>query len=153
MKKLNIPKISMRNLQRYKIRTSIMVIFTMIIVGMTFTSTILLKSMEKSIDNTIDRIGADIIVVPSEYEDDMKEALFLGEACSFYFDKAYVEDIKKIDTVVRQVFCPVQKNILRNLLTAGTDGDKVITGFEDTFLDLLLDRGRIKAVFTDVDAV
>lgn len=47
MKKLNIPKISMRNLQRYKIRTSIMVIFTMIIVGMTFTSTILLKSMEK----------------------------------------------------------------------------------------------------------
>ena len=71
MKKLNIPKISMHNLQRYKIRTSIMVIFTMIIVGMTFTSTILLKSMEKSIDNTIDRIGADIIVVPSEYEDDM----------------------------------------------------------------------------------
>lgn len=99
MKKLNIPKISMRNLQRYKIRTSIMVIFTMIIVGMTFTSTILLKSMEKSIDNTIDRIGADIIVVPSEYEDDMKEALFLGEACSFYFDKAYVEDIKKIEGI------------------------------------------------------
>lgn len=97
--KLNIPQISMRNLQRYGVRTWVMVIFTMLIVGMTFTSTILLNSMESSIDNTINRIGADIIVVPSQYEDDMKEALFLGEPCSFYFDKGYEKNIKEIEGI------------------------------------------------------
>lgn len=99
MKKLNIPTISIKNLQRYGVRTFIMVIFTMLLVGMTFTSTILLKSMEKSIDNTINRIGSDIIVVPQEYEDDMKDSLFLGEPCSFYFDKSYIDEIKKLDDI------------------------------------------------------
>lgn len=99
MNKLSIPTISIRNLQRYGVRTWVMVIFTMLLVGMTFTSTILLKSMEQSIDNTINRIGSDIIVVPQEYEDDMKDALFLGEPCSFYFDKSYMHEIQKIDGI------------------------------------------------------
>lgn len=99
MKKLTTSKIAMRNLQRYKVRTSVMVIFTMLIVGMTFTSSILLKSMKSSIDNTINRVGADIIVVPSQYEDDLKDSLFLGEPCSFYFDKSYMDNIDKIDGI------------------------------------------------------
>jgi putative ABC transport system permease protein len=99
MKKMKISQISLKNLQRYNIRTSVMVIFTMLIVGMTFTSTILLNSMEDSIDNTINQIGSDIIVVPSEYEDDLKDSLFLGEPCSFYFDKKYQEKISEIEGI------------------------------------------------------
>ena len=99
MKKLNIPTISMKNLQRYGVRTSVMVLFKMLLVGMTFTSTILLNSMDKSIDNTVNRIGSDIIVVPQEYEDDMKDSLFLGEPCSFYFDRKYMDEIKELDGI------------------------------------------------------
>lgn len=99
MKKLNVVSIGLTNLHRQGIRTFVMIIFSFVLSASLLTSGILKESMHESVDKTINRMGADIVVVPKEYASSYSDSLFEGQLCSFYFDKSLCDKVKQIDGI------------------------------------------------------
>lgn len=91
--------VALKNLQRRPVRTWCMVFFVFMLAASLFMSSVLVDSMEESLEKTVNRIGADVIVVPKEYESSMADSLFMGELCNFSFDSKWVEDIKNVDGI------------------------------------------------------
>ena len=98
-KTLTVYGLAGRNLQHRKTRTIFLILLVMILSATLFVSRILTESMRQCIDKTVDRIGADVIVAPAEYEDDLSDSLFSGGLCSFYFERSLMDDIKEIDGI------------------------------------------------------
>ena len=92
-------KVALKNLARRPVRTWCMIFFVFILAATLFCSSVLTYSMEESVEKTTDRMGADIIVVPEEYEEDMADSLFLGELCDFTFDRKWTEQIGAIEGI------------------------------------------------------
>lgn len=99
MRRLNTVSMGIKNLLRQKGRTSIMIIFSFVLTMSLFVCTIVTESMQQSVDKTINRMGADIIVVPEEYETEYTESLFSGELCTFYFEKEWYEKVCTIEGI------------------------------------------------------
>ena len=76
-----------------------MIFFVFMLSFSLMLSTVLVDSMKDRLEKTTDRLGADIIVVPKEYERSMADSLFLGEKCDFTFDKKWVEDVASLEGV------------------------------------------------------
>lgn len=94
-----IQTIAIKNLNRRPVRTWCMIFFTFILSCSLFFTTVLVDSMKNGLEKTVNRLGADIIVVPKEYERNMADSLFLGELCSFSFDKSWINPISEIDGI------------------------------------------------------
>ena len=90
---------ALTNLRRRSLRSACMIFFAFMLSGCLFCCTVLADSLKGTLDNTIGRLGADIIVVPEEYEREMADSLFLGELCSFTFDRKWVSEIGKIEGI------------------------------------------------------
>ena len=82
-------RMATKNLQRRPVRTLCMMFFVFMLSTSLFCSSVLVDSMQGTLQKTTDRLGADIIVVPEEYEREMADSLFLGELCSFTFDREF----------------------------------------------------------------
>lgn len=93
MKKLNSFSIGLHNLRNQSVRTLIMTCFTFIIAASLLITTILSSSMEKCVEQTINQMGADVIVVPTEYASEYSDAIFSGTLCSFYFEDTWLDKI------------------------------------------------------------
>lgn len=107
MRKLNVVSIGLTNLKRQGVRTFIMIIFSFILSASLLVSGVLKESMQQSVDKTVNRMGADVIVVPKEYANSYSDSLFEGSLCSFYFDKTWYDKIKNtegIDKISPQMF-------------------------------------------------
>ena len=100
-KKLSIPAIAVRNLIAKKTRTVFMMFFVVLMSATFFFSSILMKNLEMGVKNTTDRMGADIIVVPREGTENMRESLFAGKPCTLFFQKEWAEAIQKLEDVER----------------------------------------------------
>ena len=100
-KKLNIVQMAVRNLQARKFRTLFMSFFVVLMSATFFVSTLLMDNLEMGIKNTTDRMGADVIVVPQEGTDVIREALFAGEPCSVFFDKSLEDKVRSESGVER----------------------------------------------------
>jgi len=87
---------ALKNLQRRPVRSWCMIFFVFMLAASLFLSTVLTDSLSDSLEKTTNRMGADVIVVPDEYEKDMADALFQGTISSFSFDKKWVEDIMTV---------------------------------------------------------
>lgn len=96
---LNIGKLSLRNLLHRRTRTMFLIALVFILSAVLFTSRILTTSMKDCIDKTVDRIGADVIVAPSEYAKELSDSLFSGELCSFYFERSLIDEVKKTEGI------------------------------------------------------
>ena len=99
MKRISILKLAFRNLTHRRVRTSFLAAFVFILAASLMTSNVLTESMEKCIDRTVDRIGADVIVAPEEFSAELSDSLFSGERCSFYFDRQFIGDIEGVDGI------------------------------------------------------
>lgn len=93
MKKLNVVLIGLRNLSRQAVRTGVMMTFSFVLAASMLINDTLQTSMESSVEQTVSRMGADVIVVPKEYSSNYTDALFTGELCSFYFDGAWYDKV------------------------------------------------------------
>ena len=89
MKQFIIQKMAVKNLTRRPVRSWSMIFFVFMLSFSLMLSTVLVDSMKDRLEKTTDRLGADIIVVPKEYERSMADSLFLGEKCDFTFDKKW----------------------------------------------------------------
>ena len=99
MKKTVVQTMALKNLQRRPVRSWCMIFFVFMLAASLFLSTVLVDSMKDGLEKTANRMGADIIVVPKEYERDMADSLFLGEMCSFTFDRSWIEPISSLEGV------------------------------------------------------
>ena len=93
MKKFVTLNMAMKNLQRRPVRSWCMIFFVFMLAASLFLSTVLTDSLSDSLEKTTNRMGADVIVVPDEYEKDMVDALFQGSISSFSFDKKWLDEI------------------------------------------------------------
>lgn len=64
-----------------------------------FVTSVLLDSFSDSLTKTLDRLGADIIVVPQDFKKEAADALFLGELNSFSFDRVWLGDLSQIEGI------------------------------------------------------
>ena len=96
---LTVPGLAVRNLRHRRVRTMFLAALVLILSAALFTSRVLTESMKTCIDKTVDRIGADVIVAPGEYESDLSDSLFSGGLCSFYFEKSLMDQVKKTDGI------------------------------------------------------
>lgn len=99
MKKMITFHMALKNLQRRPIRSFSMVFFVFMMAASMFLCTVLTDSMSESLDKTLNRMGADVIVVPEEYEKDMADALFQGNISSFSFDKKWLAEIQGVEGI------------------------------------------------------
>ncbi len=98
-KPLTVSGLAIRNLLHRRVRTIFLAALILILSATLFASRILTGSMQNCIHKTVDRIGADVIVAPSEYESEISNSLFSGGLCSFYFEKNLVDQVKNIDGI------------------------------------------------------
>ncbi len=96
MKKFVTLNMAMKNLQRRPVRSWCMIFFVFMLAASLFISTVLTDSMSDSLEKTTNRLGADVIVVPEEYEKDMVDALFQGSISSFSFEKKWLDEIMTV---------------------------------------------------------
>ena len=96
---LTVPGLAVRNLRHRRVRTMFLAALVLILSAALFTSRVLTESMKTCIDKTVDRIGADVIVAPGEYESDLSDSLFSGGLCSFYFEKTLMDQVIKTDGI------------------------------------------------------
>ena len=98
-KPLTVSGLAIKNLLHRRVRTIFLAALILILSATLFASKILTGSMQNCIRKTVDRIGADVIVAPSEYESELSDSLFSGGLCSFYFEKDLVDQVKNIDGI------------------------------------------------------
>lgn len=100
-KKLSIPAMAVQNLKARKFRTAFMMFFVVLMSATVFFSTILMNNLKQGIENTTERMGADLIIVPKEGTEDIRESLFSGKPCTVLFNRASEADVKNQEEVVR----------------------------------------------------
>ncbi|OUO91360.1 ABC transporter permease [Cloacibacillus sp. An23] len=100
-RKLGALSIALTNLRGQGMRTGVMEFLCLVLAASLFVSSILLSSMERSVEQTVNRMGADVIVVPKSYASEYAGSLFSGEHCSFYFDGSWLDRIAAIPGVAK----------------------------------------------------
>ena len=97
--KLSLRKIAVKNMAHHSLQSMLILLLLLIMSGSVFVNGIFSHSMRKGMDITKERMGADIIVVPSTFVTDVADALFQGKVCTVNFDASWQEKIKKIEGV------------------------------------------------------
>lgn len=98
-KKLSTLNMAVQNLKAKKFRTIFMMFFVVLMSATVFFSTILMNNLERGIKSTTERMGADIIVIPDEGTDDIRDSLFAGTPCSVFFDRSWEEAVREVEGV------------------------------------------------------
>lgn len=105
--KFILSNIAWKNVTSRLSRSAIMTLFVFVLSASLFTCTVLLNNMNRGLESTSERLGADIVVVPEEYFSSIENALFTGKPCTVYFDKEWAEvlgEVEGIESASSQLF-------------------------------------------------
>lgn len=92
-------KFALQNIYHQSFRSLIFFLLVFISSTSIFGTGIIMENMQQGVDQAKSRIGADIIVVPSQYSDNAKSALFEGQACTIPFEGGWAQKLGKVDGV------------------------------------------------------
>ncbi len=104
---ISLRKLAYQNIQIKKLRFYIILIGVSVVIGVLFTSFILITGISYSLDRGLSKLGADLLVIPKESMVNLKAALLTGEPSAFYMDKSVLDKIRVLKGVKRaskQVF-------------------------------------------------
>lgn len=103
---MNKRKLIIKNLIKRPAKTFLLVLLASFMSFTLLTGAFLTQSLLKGIESVEQRLGADIIVVPSGSvdEDDLKNIFFKGTPDSFYMEKSIAEDVVKIEGIEQYSF-------------------------------------------------
>lgn len=99
--KIRILDLAFKNLKRKYIRTLVLLLAVAVVTGSLLGATVFITGMKNALKIGTYRLGADILVVPQQYEAQAKSALLAGEPTSFYMDKSVFERVKEMEGVKR----------------------------------------------------
>lgn len=94
-----VTKLIRQNLSRRPWRTWSMIWFVFVLSFALFAMGVLLDSFSGSLTQTINRLGADLIVVPKEFDKNLADTLFLGKLNTFQFDRRWVDRIAQLEGI------------------------------------------------------
>lgn len=99
MKKINIFNLAIRNLKRKFIRTLVLILIVAVVTGTLLGATIFISGIKNALIIGTYRLGADVLVVPTNNESQTKSALLSGEPTSFYMDSDIFTRVKAVEGV------------------------------------------------------
>ncbi len=90
--------LALSQIKRNPLRSGLMAVGIVIAAAVTTAIALLMAGVNESITNTVERLGADIMVLPrgEKIARQFNEALITGKPASFYFDPSAVDKISKI---------------------------------------------------------
>lgn len=92
-------KLPLLNIQRKPGRSLLIALLIAILAAALFATSYLTLSMSKGMDQLSARLGADLIVIPSEAEEEYKGALVAGEPSTFYMGHEVLEIVREHPSV------------------------------------------------------
>lgn len=96
---MNIYYVAVKNLKRKKTRTALLFAIVTIVACTLFAATLFLRSINNALRIGTYRLGADILVVPSDAETKAKTALLSGEPTHFLMDRSVLDRVRSVDGV------------------------------------------------------
>ena len=99
--------IAEKNLRRKYFRSIAIALSVAVVAGTLFSVTTVMESVELSLKRGTARLGADLMVVPTEYEQKARAALLAGEPTTFFMDRDFlrrVRNVKGVKVAAPQLF-------------------------------------------------
>ncbi len=106
-KKFTIFSLAIKNLKRKPLRTTILVVAICLLVSVLVFALSFVRRVDSSIKITSDRLGADLLIVPTGSRAAAEDVLLENKVKTFYMDKGIigrVKNIKGIDLVTYQTY-------------------------------------------------
>ncbi|MGN0687896.1 MAG: ABC transporter permease [Oscillospiraceae bacterium] len=92
-------EIALKNVKSRLYRSGLIALFVFVLSASLFACTVLLSNMNRGLESTSERLGADIVVVPEDYFSSIENALFTGNPCTVYFDRKWAEILRETDGI------------------------------------------------------
>ncbi len=99
MKRLGLLYLAAQNLRRKPFRSFVTIAIVGLAAGTLFSATLLIGSVDRSLEVGMERLGADLLVVPEGYQESGQTALITGAPTSFYMDGAVLGQVSSISGV------------------------------------------------------
>lgn len=98
-KPLTTVRLSLNNLGSKPFRTLCVSGLAAVMAFALFGGAVLSASLKNGFNSLRSRLGADIVVVPKEYESDYESIILTGEPSRFYFDKSVADQVAAVEGV------------------------------------------------------
>lgn len=92
-------RLSLENLKRKPLRTAGLIVIVSLTAFVIFAGGILSASMENGLGSLRERLGADLMIVPTGYDEGAEGIILRGEPAYFYFDKSVEEQLARMDGI------------------------------------------------------
>lgn len=99
MKRLGLLYLAAQNLRRKPFRSFVTIAIVGLAAGTLFSATLLIGSVDRSLEVGMERLGADLLVVPEGYQESGQAALITGAPTSFYMDGGILDQVKNVPGV------------------------------------------------------
>jgi len=99
MKRLGLLYLAAQNLRRKPFRSFVTIAIVGLAAGTLFSATLLIGSVDRSLEVGMERLGADLLVVPEGYQESGQAALITGAPTSFYMDGGILGQVKSVPGV------------------------------------------------------
>jgi len=99
MKRLGLLYLAAQNLRRKPFRSFVTIAIVGLAAGALFSATLLIGSVDRSLEVGMQRLGADLLVVPEGYQESGQAALITGTPTSFYMSGDVLGQVKNVQGV------------------------------------------------------
>lgn len=130
LKSLNAFHMAVKNLKYRKFRSIAMIFFIILLAASLFTSSLIIFNIKTGMDKAVEKMGADIIVIPEGYKEELKTSMFTGEACTIYFEGNWAEKLSSVEGVKKASSQLYLATMTDSLCCVG--GNQLIAYDEDT---------------------
>jgi len=98
-KEFTLFSLALRNLKRKPLRSGILIVAIGLLVSVLVFALSFVKRVDSGIKITSDRLGADLLIVPTGSRGVAEDVLLENKVKTFYMDKGIIERVKKIDGI------------------------------------------------------
>ena len=91
--------VAVKNLKRKAFRTAVLVVSIGLLVSILVFGASFLLSVSSTLEKAVNRLGADVLVVPTGARDYAEEVLLETKTKSFYMDRSMVDRVKRVEGV------------------------------------------------------
>ncbi len=98
-KEFTLFSLALRNLKRKPLRSGILIVAIGLLVSVLVFALSFVKRVDSGIKITSDRLGADLLIVPTGSRGAAEDVLLENKVKTFYMDKGLIERVRKIDGI------------------------------------------------------
>ena len=149
-KEFTLFSLALRNLKRKPLRSGILIVAIGLLVSVLVFALSFIKRVDSGIKITSDRLGADLLIVPTGSRGAAEDVLLENKVKTFYMDKGIIERVRKIDGIdkvtdqtylatITGACCDVPESVV---VAFNQDTDFVISPWLNKALNRRLQKGE-----------